>query len=191
MKDRKKKLREAGIHARESLSPEERKEASIRIVEQILQSPEYKDAVIVMLYKAVRGEVSLDTLEADPSAREKRLIYPRCIDKLDMAALEPIDHESWEKGSYGIPEPVPEKSTQISPDQIDLVICPCTSFDENCSRIGMGAGYYDRFLEKCVNAHIISVAFEVQKADEIPACPWDKAMEKVYTETGIFEYKKT
>ena len=191
MKDWKKKLREAGIHARESLRPEERKEASIRIAEQILQSPESKDAVIVMLYKAVRGEVSLDTLETDSSAKEKRLIYPHCIDKVDMAAFEPVDKDSCEKGSYGIPEPVPEKSFQIPPDQIDLVICPCTSFDENCSRIGMGAGYYDRFLEKCVNAHIISVAFEAQKADEIPACPWDKAMEKIYTETKIYEYKKT
>ena len=191
MKDRKEELRKAGILARESLSREERREASIRIVEQILQSSEYRDAVIVMLYKAVRGEVSLDALETDSSAKGKRLVYPNCIDKVDMAAFEPTDEDSWGKGSYGIPEPAAEKSVEISPDKIDLVICPCTAFDEKCSRIGMGAGYYDRFLEKCVNAYIISVAFEVQKAEDIPASPWDKAMEKVYTETKIYEYKMT
>lgn len=191
IEDKKAKLRRAGIIARESLSQEERRMGSIRIVEQILKSPEYKNAEIVMLYKAVRGEVSLDALETDSSAKGKRLVYPNCIDKVDMAAFEPTDGDSWGKGSYGIPEPAAEKSVEISPDKIDLVICPCTAFDEKCSRIGMGAGYYDRFLEKCVNAHIISVAFEVQKAEDIPASPWDKAMEKVYTETKIYEYKMT
>ena len=186
MEDLKNKLRREGIIARESLSREERKSASIRIVKQILKSPEYKDAEIVMLYKAVRGEVRLDSLETDPSALGKRLVYPYCKNKADMEALEPAGKDSWRKGSFGIPEPLPEKSPEVSPDRIDLVICPCTVFDENCNRIGMGAGYYDRFLDKCVNAHIISVAFEVQKADDIPVDTWDKAMEKIYTETGVY-----
>lgn len=189
MEDQKAKLRRAGIIARESLSQEERRMGSIRIVEQILKSPEYKNAEIVMLYKAVRGEVRLDRLESDPSAKEKRLVYPYCIDKVCMAALEPRDKDSWGRGSFGIPEPIPEKSFEISPDQIDLVICPCTVFDEKCNRIGMGAGYYDRFLEKCVKAHIVSVAFEVQKADHIPVSSWDKAMEKTYTETNTYKTK--
>lgn len=187
MEDYKAKLRRAGIIARESLGQEERETASNRIVERILESPEYKNAGIVMLYKAVRGEVRLDTLESDPSASGKRLVYPYCIDKVSMAALEPLNEDSWGKGAYGIPEPLPEKSLEISPEQIDLVICPCTVYDEKCNRIGMGAGYYDRFLEKCVNAHIISVAFEVQKAADIPVCSWDKAMEKIYTETKIYQ----
>ena len=185
--DRKAELRRAGIAARESLSRKERKKGSFRIVEQILQSQEYKDAGIVMLYKAVRGEVSLDILEKDPSVREKRLVYPRCINKVDMLALEPVNADSWKPGSFGIPEPITEKSVEVSPDQIDLVICPCTVFDEKCNRIGMGAGYYDRFLERCVKAHIISVAFEAQKADAVPVFPWDKPMEKIYTETGIYQ----
>ena len=91
---------------------------------------------------------------------------------------------------FGIMEPVREKSMEIPPEEIDLVICPCTVFDENCGRMGMGAGFYDRYLAKCVNAHIAAVAFEVQKADSIPMEPWDKPMEMVFTEAGIY-YKKT
>lgn len=189
MEEQKAKLRRAGIMARESMSQEEREEGSASIVEGILESPEYKSARIVMLYKAVRGEVRLDRLESDPSVRDKRLVYPYCIDKAGMAALEPMSNDSWGKGSFGIPEPLPEKSLEVSPDQIDLVICPCTAFDEKCNRIGMGAGYYDRFLVKCVNAHIISVAFEAQKAEEIPADPWDKAMEKTFTEIKVYQMK--
>jgi len=29
---------------------------------------------------------------------------------------------------------------------------------ERCSRMGMGAGFYDRYLTKCVNASVVSVA---------------------------------
>ena len=186
MNDRKAGLRRAGIIARESLSPEERKERSDRIARQILASPEYQDARYVMLYKAVRGEVRLDALEADAAANGKHLLYPYCMDKENMLALEPSGQDAWTRGSFGIPEPLPERSVTISPDKIDLVICPCTAFDRECSRIGMGAGYYDRFLSKCVKARVIAAAFEAQKAEHIPADPWDKAMDKIVTETGVY-----
>jgi A/G-specific adenine glycosylase len=55
------------------------------------------------------------------------------------------------------------------------------------TRVQQGAAYYDRFLEKCVKARIVSVAFEVQKADHIPVSSWDKAMEKTYTETNTYK----
>ena len=50
----------------------------------------------------------------------------------------------------------------------------------------MGAGYYDRFLSKCIKARVIAAAFEAQKAEHIPADPWDKAMDKIVTETGVY-----
>ena len=53
--------------------------------------------------------------------------------------------------------------------------------------MGMGAGYYDRYLEKCSGAHIVAVAFECQKADSVMRQEWDKPMEKVFTEEKIYE----
>ena len=49
-------------------------------------------------------------------------------------------------------------------------------------RMGMGAGYYDRFLPKCTRADIVGVAFEAQKAEVLPADPWDRPMDIIYTE---------
>ena len=177
-------IRTAGIRARDALAPEQREEYSRRIVEAILASPEYGNAGTVMLYRAVRGEVSLEGLINDPSAAEKRLVYPRCVDKMTMIALEPVDKGSWTTGSFGISEPDLHRSTEVDPAEIDLVICPCTAFDEDRNRTGMGAGYYDRFLEKCSRAVIFAVAFEVQKADRIPAEVWDRPMDRIYTEKG-------
>ncbi len=180
----KKVIRTAGIRARDILAPEQREEYSRRIVEALLATPEYRKARTVMVYRAVRGEVSLEDLINDPSAAEKRLVYPRCVDKVTMTALEPVDKSSWTIGSFGIAEPDPGQSVEIDPAEIDLVICPCTAFDQEGNRTGMGAGYYDRFLEKCSRAVIFAVAFEVQKADRIPPGAWDRPMDRVYTEKG-------
>ena len=106
-----------------------------------------------------------------------------------MIALLPHGEDAWVSGYYGIMEPVPEKSDLIPPEDIDLVVCPCTVFDEECSRMGMGAGFYDRYLEKCVNAKILSVAFECQKAERVPTAPWDKPMGMTVTERAVYRAK--
>ena len=181
-------MRKAGIAARDALSPEERVHFSKSIVRRILESEEFQSAETILIYRAVRGEVRLEALE---EAAEKRLLYPLCISKTEMIALQPQKgEEGWKKGAFGIPEPVRELSLEIPPEKIDLVICPCTVFGEACGRMGMGAGYYDRYLKKCVNAHIVSAAFEVQKADRIEMQPWDQPMEKVFTEAAVYTAKK-
>ena len=186
MSEYRKELRKSKIQARNSLSPEERERLSAIISEKIATSEVFQRAKTVLVYRATKGEVRLDALEKADEAAGKRLAYPLCITDSEMISLLPEDENAWKPGYFGIMEPVREKSEEISPEEIDLVICPCTAFDENCGRMGMGAGFYDRYLQKCVNAHIAAVAFEVQKADCIPMEPWDKPMEMVFTEAGTY-----
>lgn len=184
-------LRGAKIQARDSLPDEARREKSERIVQRVVHSPEFQKAKTVMLYRAIRGEVRLDGLEASPEARGKRLVYPRCVSDTEMIALLPQGGDSWETGYAGIQEPVPEKSQVVAPEEIDLVLCPCTVFDEDCRRMGMGAGFYDRFLERCPNADIIAAAFEAQKTDTVPAAAWDRPMDAVFTEEAAYRRLRT
>lgn len=138
-----------------------------------------------MLYRAVRGEVCLDTLQACG----KRLVYPLCVSATEMTALLPRGKNAWAAGRHGIPEPIPERSLTVAPEEIDLVICPCTVFDEACRRMGMGAGYYDRFLPQCSGAVIAAAAFECQKTAAVPVRPWDIPMDCVFTEKSIYHAK--
>ena len=186
MSDNRKELRKSKIQARNSLSQEDRERLSAVISERIANSYTFRRAKTVLIYRATKGEVRLEALEKAEEASGKRLVYPLCISDSEMISLLPEDENAWKPGYFGIMEPVREKSEEISPEEIDLVICPCTAFDENCGRMGMGAGFYDRYLQKCVNAHIAAVAFEVQKADCIPMEPWDKPMEMVFTEAGTY-----
>ena len=181
----KRKLRRKKVFARDSLIEEERREKSALIVQHILDSEFFKKAKTVMLYRSVRREVQLDTLP--DFAPDKRYVYPLCIDKTQMRAYESdlADEQAWKKGAFGIPEPNPAYADEVDPEQIDLVICPCTAFDREYNRLGMGAGYYDRYLEKCENAFLVAVAFDIQEAREVPVCEYDVKMQAVITEAGI------
>ena len=180
-------LRRVGIAARNSLSPEERFAKSAAACERIAESLVFAGAETVMVYNSVRGELSLEALTTHPAAEGKRFIYPVCVSRTEMGAYAP---GAWQTGVFGIREPVPALSRRIDPERIDLVICPCTVFDALCSRIGMGAGYYDRFLPLCTRAAVIAAAFEVQRARRIPARPWDCPADAVFTERTVYTARK-
>ena len=155
----KRKLRRKKVFARDSLIEEERREKSALIVQHILDSEFFKKAKTVMLYRSVRGEVQLDTLP--DFAPDKRYVYPLCIDKTQMRVYKSdiADEKAWKKGAFGIPEPNPAYAEEVEPEKIDLVICPCTAFDREYNRLGMGAGYSDRYLEKCEKEIQVAVAY--------------------------------
>ena len=176
--------RRCGILARRGLDETTREEYSRLITERIAASPQFQQAKTVMLYRSVRGEVCLDGLRGCG----KRLVYPLCVNGTEMIALHPLEEDAWTEGSYGIPEPIPQRSPEVSPEEIDLVICPCTAFDEEGHRMGMGAGYYDRFLPQCSRAFIAAAAFECQKAELQPK-PWDVPMQCVFTERTTYYAK--
>lgn len=187
--EERKLLRKSKIKERDSLSISERTALSKKIVDRILASPEFQHAKTIMLYRGIRGEVRMNDLESAPTAAEKKLVFPLCISDTEMIALLPEDEEAWIDGYFGIREPMRERSLEISPEEIDFVICPCTVFDERGGRVGMGAGFYDRFLEKCTNAVVAAVAFECQKAENVERQPWDKKMDMIFTENRTYVSK--
>ena len=180
---RRKALRKRMIQARNALTPEEQAERSARAVARLAESPLFRSARTVMIYDHVAGELSLDSLLEHPAAAGKCFCYPLCLSRTEMIAMVP---GAWQTGPYGIREPVRTLSEQVQPEDIDLVVCPGTAFDPACRRMGMGGGYYDRFLPKCTRARIVMVAFEAQKVDEIPADAWDQPVEQVFTEDRIY-----
>ena len=175
--------RRAMRNARKALRPETVEELSRRIAEKLEELPEYRQAGIVMIYRAVQGEVRPDLLKG------KEFIYPLCTGPGEMCALLPQGEGAWRKGAFGIPEPVRELSLEIAPEEIDLVLCPCTAFDAGCRRLGMGGGYYDRFLPRCTRAKFIAVAYEFQRVAALETRSWDIPMDAVVTEERVYRRK--
>ncbi|MDI9358190.1 MAG: 5-formyltetrahydrofolate cyclo-ligase [Phycisphaerales bacterium] len=51
--------------------------------------------------------------------------------------------------SIGMMEPLPGSGEWIHPTEIDVVIVPLLIFDTKGYRVGMGKGFYDRYLKLC------------------------------------------
>lgn len=185
------RIRREGIAARDAISPEERREKEERCILRIAESRAFQRARTVLIYSAVRGELSLTGLLLKAASEGKRFFYPRCTGPGKMTALRPLDETAWTKGAFGIREPDPARSEEIPPEEIDLVICPCTAFDEKGRRMGMGGGYYDRFLPRCGKAFIASAAFEEQKAALVPEEAWDIPMRAVFTDEAVYAAERT
>jgi len=166
-------------------------ELSQRIVSRFMSLAEYHLATTVMFYIDVRAEVR--TRQALPVALSsgKRIVIPYCVaGELELFHLQSTDE--LELGMYRILEPRqelrarPEK--RVTPDQLDLIMVPGVAFDRRGARAGHGKGYYDKLLEHArTDAPLIALAFECQLFDEIPVEKHDVFMDKIVTETAVYE----
>lgn len=171
--------------ARTALTTEERAKASQTICELIKQHQISQDAKNVLAYATWGVEVDITELNEWFERSGVKVAYPICGEEGKMIAAVPLKGEGFEIGKYGIRAPIMEKSELIPPDAIDLVLVPCVGFDEEKMRLGMGKGYYDRYLPQCTHAVKLLVAYEAQKVDRIIRESFDHPVDWIVTEKGI------
>lgn len=164
---------------------------SKRITDRVMQLPEYQSAPCVMWYVDVRDEVRTRHALPDALASGKRIVIPYCVDgELELFHLESMNE--LETGMYKILEPRAELR-EVAPKRVDvanldLILVPGVAFDARGGRTGHGKGYYDKLLENArPDTPLVSLAFECQMFDEIPMQSHDIFMDKVVTETRVYD----
>ena len=73
----------------------------------------------------------------------------------------------------------------IEPNAFDLVLVPGVAFGRDGSRMGMGAGYYDRFLPQAKQAVTMGVAYDCLMQESLPCDEHDVKMQCLVSESGI------
>ncbi len=164
---------------------------SRQIVSMFMDLPEYAAAKTVMFYVDVRSEVRTRHDLANALLTGKRIVVPYCVDgELELFHLEAMDELS--VGMYRILEPreelrsVAEKHVPV--EELDLIMVPGVAFDRRGGRTGHGKGYYDKLLEHArFDTPLVALAFECQMFPEIPMQSHDIFMDKVVTESAVYE----
>ena len=113
-----------------------------------------------------------------------KVVVPKCYKGGTMFFYEIQSWDDVEQGKYGVLEP---KLYCPLVDDIDLMVIPMISFNQEGYRLGMGGGYYDRYISKHDTIKI-GLAFSFQK-QIFNQESHDMRFDVVITEKEIIKYK--
>ncbi len=186
-------LRDSLREARKQLSPAEQAAAAASLCELVLAQDFYSDARLVAFYQKIDGEIDPSPLMQQALRDGKRCFLP-VVSKDDpeqLISFAPYDSDTrLTENHWGVEEP-PLPGKQISPTNFDVVFVPLVGFDDNCFRLGMGKGFYDRtFSFKIFNRRsqplLVGLAHECQFTEPFPIASWDVRLDAVITDKKIY-----
>ena len=187
--ERKKELRRKMLALRRALSDDEVEKKSHLLTEQILALPQYRKAKRIMAFLAMKGESNLDGLISQALSEGKEVYVPVCLPERQMEAGRLLDMDHFVKGPLGLRD-LPKGYDTITPEELDLVLVPGVACDRAGNRLGMGAGYYDRYLSRVPLEKRVAALWDFQMVEAIPSEPFDRKMAKIVTDTGIIVTKR-
>lgn len=182
LREQKKLLRRDMLDTRKSFPAEERIRAGTIMREKALHLSALDAASVVMLYASTAEEIDLFPMMEILLQRGKSIALPHIIQKGQMEALSLTSLEHLVEGPFGIMMPDPMREDIVSPQQIDVIIVPGAAFSADGRRLGLGGGYYDRFLAKTVQAFRLVLAYDWQVVPDVPAAPHDAYVDAILTE---------
>ena len=177
-------LRRQLLAQRARLAETEKASACQEIRRQLLSWPVFVQAKNLMLYLAVGQEPDMDELMRLAHQMGKNIAVPQILP--GAGQMEPV---RWlpamklETGRYGIRQIPAGQREAVDAAALDLVVVPCVALDRRGVRLGMGGGYYDRFLPRLSpDAVAVGVCWHQQFLSELPAEPHDRRLQYVLTE---------
>ena len=157
----KQELREVVTKLRLSMSDKDVEKYSKTIANGVIHTVNMKKFKRIHVYKSLRALNEVHTSYLVEQIKEK---YPNI-----EVVQSPMQREiTLPKGKF------------------DCVIAPMVAFDDNCHRIGLGAGWYDKFLKKQPKAQKIGLAFWLQRIAEVPVEDHDVPLDKIVTEVLVY-----
>ncbi len=179
----KENLRKKYLTLRRQTSKEQLFAWSNQIQEAVLDYVEDKKIDTVMLYAAFRGEPETHWLLQKLLERKKRVALPKSQKNGIMEAYVVSTLEALVPATFGILEPPAD--VLLPQNEQQLILVPGAVFGRDGSRIGYGAGFYDRYLAGCLQAIKAGLCYEFALIDRVPMDVYDVKMDFFFTENGL------
>jgi 5-formyltetrahydrofolate cyclo-ligase len=142
---------------RRALTPDEVAAASRAVLDELKRVVDWSSIGSVHVYRSVAEWGELDTSELVAWLGEK-----------------------WPE--IQVVQPTLSKDQPFPGQKFDLIVVPALGFDRDNNRLGLGGGWYDRFVAQQPRAQKIGVAYAwALVKDGIPVEPWDMKLDRVVT----------
>lgn len=191
------RLRKALRQERHSLSDTERSDKARQVARRVMRRSFFVKSKRIAFYFASDAELDPLTILFRAMGMGKHCYLPVLSshrpDKVSFAPFHTSD--VLVPNRWGILEPDHRVRRLVTPYSLDLVFVPLVGFDENCNRIGMGKGFYDRTFAYrrrlgFQRPKLVGLAYKKQKVDSIPSDSWDVPLDAVVSEEAIYRRGK-
>ncbi len=136
---------------------------------------------LVLSFFSMPSEIDLSSL-TERTDRD-RILVTRTPDRGPLTVHR--ISEPMETHRYGFLQPTAE-ATEIDPGAIEIALVPGVAFGHDGSRLGHGAGYYDRLLPRlCAGASLVGISWSATTVDTLPMDAHDIHMTHIATEAGV------
>lgn len=161
---------------------------SDNMAKQLFAWPYYQQAKVIMLFLSMFDEPQMVKIIEDSWSQGKTVCVPHMRKEFGVMDAAVIDNWSeLVKGRFNLLVPDPVTLKIINPELIDLIIVPGVGFDHSGNRLGMGAGYYDRFIPQAPQAILIGAIWSSHIMESIPHNDYDKPVHFLLNEDEIIK----
>ena len=174
-----------------NISRQKQQEKSKKACRNLISTPEFQDASVIMMYLAIPDEADVTDAIISAWREDKAVIVPKVF--WQQKSMIPVRIES--RGMVSIESAVsglrnPANGVPVGVEEIDLVVAPGLGFDTKGNRLGRGGAYYDRFLaDKKLKAKRCGFAFAEQVVDSVPTTDTDQKIDFLVTDEQIRYFK--
>jgi 5-formyltetrahydrofolate cyclo-ligase len=183
-------LRKTLKQIRSQLSIDYRISSANKVCARLRSLEQYRLAKRIGLYHAINGEIDLASIWDSAPLQGKFCYFPKLQEDLTLIFLPATPATPFKKNRLGILEPDVNPELALPVSQLDLIIMPLLAFDSQGTRLGMGAGYYDRTLRDKKNVVLVGVGYDFQRLAYIEPQPWDVPLDFGITPSLLGRFMK-
>ena len=180
---------------RRALSNNERTNKSLAIFKLLSTFQPFKEAINIAAYWPTAEEVTTESLFQHSQKLGKKIYLPVIKSSNIQTGIMCFRHyepnvTALKPNRFGIYEPFESHTAEELCCYFDLIIVPVVGFNKNCDRIGMGGGFYDRYLSHVERqrSYFVGLAFACQQQHFEPK-PHDVKLDAIITESEIIQRK--
>ena len=196
------RLRRELRQRRRSLSPSQRAKAHLQFAHLLLSS-HWASRLLragrrIAVYFAYGHEADLKHV-IELARRRRCTLYLPVITNFRHSRMRFVRYEvdsAMRVNRYGIAEPEHRHAEVVPTRHLDVVLVPLVGFDAHGSRLGSGAGFYDRSLHHLREGRrwrkpkLIGVAYECQRVARLQPDRWDVPLDGILTERSLTRVRR-